>query len=113
MAPDKENNKKKKPDFRSDLADAYKDFDLELEKSQEKDKHKRQEVIDEGLQQVEKKSTKELVSSKLLVNRILEIRKKAGLAQTIGTAGKVKAPIIFGKDEFKQKLVQECAYLGF
>lgn len=112
MAPDKENNKKKKPDFRSDLADAYKDFDLELEKSQEKDKHKRQEVIDEGLQQVEKKSTKELVSSKLLVNRILEIRKKAGLAQTIGTAGKVKAPIIFGKDEFKQKLVQEILVIG-
>ncbi len=112
MAPDKENNKKKKPDFRSDLADAYKDFDQELEKSQEKDKHKRQEVIDEGLQQVEKKSTKELVSSKLLVNRILEIRKKAGLAQTIGTAGKVKAPIIFGKDEFKQKLVQEILVIG-
>ena len=112
MVPDKENKKKKETDFRSNLADAYKEFDSELGESQKKDKKKRQELIDEGLYEIEKKSEKELVSSKLLVNRILEIRKKAGLSQTIGTAGKIKAPVIFGKDEFKQKLVQELLVIG-
>ena len=112
MVPEKEKDKKKETDFRSNLADAYKDFDSELEESQEKDEKKRQEVIEDGLQKVEKKSEKELASSKILVNRILDIRKKAGLSQTIGTAGKIKAPVLFGKDEFKQKLVQEILVIG-
>ena len=112
MVPEKEKNKKKEPDFRSNLADAYKDFEVGLEESQKKDEVKRQEVIEDGLQKVEKKSGKELASSKLFVNRILDIRKKAGLSQTIGTAGKVKAPMLFGKDEFKQKLVQEIMVIG-
>ncbi len=112
MVPEKEKGKKKESDLRSNLSDAYKKFDLELDKSQEKDEKKRQEVIDEGLERIEKKSEKELVSSKLLVNRILEIRKKSGMIQTIGTAGKIKTPILFGKDEFKQKLVQEIMIIG-
>ncbi|MHA1199702.1 MAG: hypothetical protein ACTSQF_10280 [Candidatus Heimdallarchaeaceae archaeon] len=112
MVPEKEEDKKKEPDFRSNLSDAYKDFDIELEKSQKKDKKKRQEVIENGLESLEKRSEKELVSSKLVVNRILNIRKKAGLSQTIGTAGKVKTPVLFGKDEFKQKLVQEILIIG-
>ena len=102
MVQEDKKDKKKETDFKSNLSDAYKDFDLEMGKIGEKDKKRRKEVIESGLERVEKKSEKELVSSKLLVNRILEIRKKSGLAQTIGTVGKIKTPILFGKDEFKQ-----------
>ncbi len=112
MVPEKDKDKKKESDFHSNLAHAYKDFDSELEKSQEKDEKKRKEVIEDGLQKVEKKSEKELVSSKMIVNRILDIRKKSGISQTIGTTGKIQAPVLFGKDEFKQKLVQEILVIG-
>ena len=112
MVQEDKKDKKKETDFKSNLSDAYKDFDLEMGKIGEKDKKRRKEVIESGLERVEKKSEKELVSSKLLVNRILEIRKKSGLAQTIGTVGKIKTPILFGKDEFKQKLAQEIMIIG-
>ncbi|MHA2357937.1 MAG: hypothetical protein ACXABK_04130, partial [Candidatus Heimdallarchaeaceae archaeon] len=63
-------------------------------------------------EKIEKKSERDLISSKILVSRILEIREKAGMPQTIGTAGKVKTPILFGKEEFKQKLVNELMIIG-
>ncbi|NPD87823.1 MAG: hypothetical protein HGN29_03820 [Asgard group archaeon] len=107
-----EKKKKVKEDFRSSLTDAYKSFDAELDETKEKDKQKKQEILEEGIERIEKKSTKELGSSKILALKILDIRQKAGMTQTMGTAGKVKTPILFGKDEFKQKLVRELLVIG-
>lgn len=113
MADEKEKeNRKKKPDFQSQLSDAYKSMDDDLVKTQEIDKDSKQKVLVKGIEKIEKKNFKELLASRMLVNKVLEIRKKAGMSQTIGTAGKVKAPIIFGKDEFKQKLVRELLIIG-
>jgi len=109
---DEKKKKKEKPDFRSSLTDAYKTFDSEMKEAQEKDTEKKQEVLQEGVEKIEKKSEKDLISSKMLVSRILEIRQKAGMSQTIGTAGKIKTPILFGKEEFKQKLVNELLIIG-
>ena len=105
-------NEKEKEDFRSTLTDAYKTFDAELEETKTKDKKKKQEILEKGIEEIEKKSMKELGFSKILAAKILDIRQKAGMTQTIGTAGKVKAPILFGKDEFKQKLVRELLVIG-
>ncbi len=113
---DNEEQKKKKredkSDFRSSLSDAYKTLDSDLVEAQKKDAEKKREVIEEGIEKVEKKSGKELLASKMLVSKILNIRQKAGMTQTIGTAGGVKAPMIFGKDEFKQKLARELLVIG-
>jgi hypothetical protein len=107
-----EKKKEKKEDFRTTLTDAYKAFDTELDEAKEKDKRKKQDVLEEGIKRIENKSAKELGASKILASKILDIRQKAGMTQTIGTAGKVKAPILFGKDEFKQKLVRELLIIG-
>ncbi len=104
--------KEKKPEFRTSLSDAYKKFDSDLVKVQDEDKKKKKGVLEEGISKVEKKSIKELRSSKMLVAKILDIRQKAGMSQTVGTSGKVKAPMIFGKDEFKQKLARELLVIG-
>ena len=113
MADEKENeNRKKKPDFRSQLSDAYKSMDDDLVKTQKDDKESKQEVLAKGIEKIEKKNYKELMASRMLVNKVLDIRKRAGMPQTIGTAGKVKAPTIFGKDEFKQKLARELLIIG-
>ncbi|MHA1516552.1 MAG: hypothetical protein ACTSPF_13525, partial [Candidatus Heimdallarchaeaceae archaeon] len=111
MVPDNKNGKQKKQkeekrDLRSDISDAYKSFDAGLKDAQRKDKDRRKEVFEEGIERIEKKSEKDLIASKMLVGKVLELRKRAGMAETIGTAGKVKTPMLFGKDEFKQKLVQ-------
>ena len=45
------------------------------------------------------------------MKKILEVRERAGLSSTIGTAGKVKAPL-FGKDDFEQKLSREILTIG-
>ena len=102
----------KEEDFRSKLTDAYKTFDAELEETKAKDKKKKQEILEKGIEEIEKKSMKELGFSKILATKILDIRQRAGMTQTIGTAGKVKAPILFGRDEFKQKLVRELLVIG-
>ncbi len=113
MADEKEKeNRKKKPDFRSQLSDAYKSMDDDLVKTQEIDKDSKQKVLVKGIEKIEKKNFKELLASRMLVNKVLEIRKKAGMSQTIGTAGKVKASMIFGKDEFKEKLARELLIIG-
>ncbi|MBY9000993.1 MAG: hypothetical protein KGD64_08775 [Candidatus Heimdallarchaeota archaeon] len=113
MSDNKDNeNRKKKPDFRSQLSDAYKSMDKELVETQKEDKETRQEVMAKGIEKIEKKNFKEVMASRMLVNKVLEIREKAGMSQTIGTAGKVKAPLIFGKDDFKQKLVKELLIIG-
>ena len=113
MVPEKKKEKQKKSkDFHGDISDAYKTFDADLKETQRLDEEKRREVFEEGIEKIEKKSGKELIASKMLVGKVLEIRARAGLSGTIGTAGKVKAPIIFGKDKFKQKLVQEILYIG-
>jgi hypothetical protein len=105
-------NEKEKEDFRSTLTDAYKAFDTELEETKEKDKKKKKEILEKGIEEIEKKSMKELGFSKILAAKILDIRQRAGMTQTIGTAGKVKTPILFGKDEFRQKLVRELLVIG-
>lgn len=110
MSEDKK--KEEKEDFRSNLTDAYKTFDAELDETKAKDKKKKQEILEEGIERIEKKSMKELGFSKILAAKILDVRQKAGMTQTIGTAGKVKAPILFGKDDFKQKLVRELLVIG-
>ena len=107
-----EKKKKEKEDFRATLTDAYKSFDAELDYAKEKDKRKKQEILEEGIEQIEKKSSKELGSSKILAAKIIDIRQKAGMAQTIGTSKKIKTPMIFGKDEFKQKLARELLIIG-
>ena len=112
MSDEKKKKKKGEEDFRSSLTNAYKSFDTELDETKKKDKHKKQEIIEEGIERIEKKSTKELGSSKILASKILDIRQKAGMTQTIGTAGKIKTPILFGKDDFKQKLVRELLVIG-
>ena len=113
MVDEKDNeDQKKKDDFRSKLSDAYKIMDEDLVKTQKEDKRKKKEVLAEGIEEIEKKSYKEIIASRLLVNKVLEVRKRAGMSQTIGTAGKVKAPMIFGKDEFKQKLARELLIIG-
>ena len=117
MVPDRDNDKEKKQkdeqkDIRADISDAYKSFDAGLKDAQREDEERRKEVFEEGVERIEKKSSKDLFASKMLVDKVLELRKRAGMAETIGTAGKVKAPILFGKDEFKQKLVQEILVIG-
>ena len=117
MVPDKRNGKQKKQkeekkDIRSDISDAYKSFDAGLKDAQRQDRDRRKEVFEEGIERIEKKSEKDLIASKMLVGKVLELRKRAGMAETIGTAGKVKTPMLFGKDEFKQKLVQEIMVIG-
>ena len=117
MVPDRDNDKEKKQkgekkDIRADISDAYKSFDAGLKDAQREDEEKRKEVFEEGVERIEKKSGKDLIASKMLVGKVLELRKRAGMAETIGTAGKVKTPILFGKDEFKQKLVQEILVIG-
>lgn len=117
MVSDKDKDKKKKeskekPDFRTELTDAYKSFDTELTETQVKDSSKRQEVLEKGIEEVEKKSKKDVESSKIIVQKLLDMRRKAGLSETIGTAGQVKTPILFGKNEFKQKLAQEIMTIG-
>ena len=92
---EKKKQEKEKTDFRSSLSDAYKSLDKELVKEQELDKQKKQEIIEEGIEKIEKESEKDLISSKLLTGKILELRQKAGMSQAIGTAGKVKTPILF------------------
>ncbi len=44
--------------------------------------------------------------------KLVKIRQEAGLSSTIGTAGKTKAPLLFGKDEYKQRLTQEILLIG-
>lgn len=113
MVDEKDNeNQKKKTDFRSQLSDAYKSMDSELVKSQRKDDQTKKDVLEKGIEKIEKKNFKELMASRMLVNKVLEMRKKAGMAQTIGTAGKIKTPLLFGKDEYKQKLVREILIIG-
>ena len=109
---EKKKQEKEKTDFRSSLSDAYKSLDQELVKEQERDKKMKQEIIEEGIEKVERKSGKDLISSKLLTGKILELRQKAGMSQAIGTSGKVKTPILFKKDEFKQKLTRELLIIG-
>ena len=109
---EKKPKKKEEKDFRSSLSDAYKSLDQELVKEQKQDILKKQEIIEEGIEKVEKESGKELISSKLLTSKILDLRKKAGMPEAIGTAGRVKAPILFKKDEFKQKLTRELLIIG-
>ncbi|MHA1829309.1 MAG: hypothetical protein ACTSX6_11770 [Candidatus Heimdallarchaeaceae archaeon] len=110
----KEEDKKEETpqEFRSALYDAYDKLNEDLVDTTIKDKKKKQEVLVEGIKRLEKKSGKELISSKMLSAKILAIRKQAGLSQTLGTASKVKEPILFGKDEFKQKLVRELLVIG-
>ena len=83
MVSDKEKDKKKKeseekPDFKSDLTDAYKSFDTELTETQKKDSYKKQEVLEQGIERVEKKSQKDVESSKILVRKLLDMRRRAG-----------------------------------
>ncbi|UJG43385.1 MAG: EAP30/Vps36 family vacuolar-sorting protein [Candidatus Heimdallarchaeum endolithica] len=99
-------------DFRSSLSQAYKAFDTDLVSTQEKDKQKRKEILKEGIIRVEKESKRLLKSSKLLVNKIMELRKQAGLSGSIGTAGKMKNPVLFGSKGFEQKLRQEILLIG-
>ncbi len=99
-------------DLRSSLAKAYISMSNELIQTQQRDKEKKKEILREGIERIEKKAKKELKSSKLLVEKILEIRSKAGLSSTIGTAGKVKKPVFGGKGDFKDKLKQEILLIG-
>ncbi|UJG40671.1 MAG: EAP30/Vps36 family vacuolar-sorting protein [Candidatus Heimdallarchaeum aukensis] len=99
-------------DFRSSLSQAYKAFDTDLVSTQEKDKQKRKEILKEGIIKVEKDSKKLLKSSKLLVNKIMQLREQAGLTGSIGTAGKMKTPVLFGSKGFEQKLRQEILIIG-
>lgn len=110
---DKEGKTDKKEDsLPSALANAYASFEKELLDSEKKDTEKRQQILQEGVEKIEKKAKKELKSSRFLVEKILEVRKKAGMPTTIGTSGKIRVPLLFGKDQFEQKLAREILIIG-
>ncbi|MHA1852762.1 MAG: hypothetical protein ACTSUF_04540 [Candidatus Heimdallarchaeaceae archaeon] len=105
-------SEKKEETFRSALSAAYSSFEEDLLNAQQQDSEKRQEILQEGIAKIEKKAKKELKSSKFLVHKILEIREKAGMPASIGTAKKIRTPMIFGKDQFQQKLARELLIIG-
>lgn len=111
----KEKEKKDKSEetlSRSALSQAYSSFEQDLVETQKKDKEKKKDILQKGIEEIEKESKSELLSSKNLVGKLLEIRQRAEMSSTIGTAGKIKTPIIFGKDEYKQKLAREILTIG-
>jgi len=108
----KNKTNKEEKGFGDLLKDAYSAFNKELVQTEIKDKEKKKEVLRAGIERVEKKAKKELKSSKMLLERLMEIRRKAEMAETIGTGGKIKVPIMFGKEEFNKKLERELLVIG-
>lgn len=114
---EKEKEKKKEKNisddvFKGALRTAYDSFSNEIVETEKRDKTTKKRVLREGITKIEKDSRKEVDTSRIIVNKLVEMKKKAGLSPTLGTSGEVKSPKLFGKEEFKNLLSRELLYIG-
>ncbi len=117
MGKGKEEEKKKEKNlsadaFKGSLSTAYNSFSNEIIETEKRDKATKKRVLREGITKIEKDSRKELDTSRIIVNKLVEMKKKAGLSPTLGTSGEVKSPKLFGKQNFKDLLIKEILYMG-
>ena len=86
-------------------------FDEELKEIEERGKKERRETLAEGVKQLEKERDV-LKSSRVVTERLSDVRREAGISSAVGTADKIKRPRMFGKKEFEALLQRELLLIG-
>ncbi len=94
------------------VSDAYKKFAEDLEEIEEKDKEKRKEVLQKGVLDLEQKYRDEIKGTHVVDDRLVKLRKEAGMPELIGVGDKVQRSRFKDKDKFDQFLAKEVLEVG-
>lgn len=94
------------------VADAYKKFANNLEDIETKDKEKKKEVLKEGVLDLEQKYRDEIKGTHVVDERLVKLRKEAGMSELIGTGAKVQKGNFKDKEKFEQFLAKEILEVG-
>ncbi|MCK5184840.1 MAG: hypothetical protein KAQ95_11075, partial [Candidatus Heimdallarchaeota archaeon] len=94
------------------VSDAYKKFAEDLEDIEEKDKKKRKEVLQKGVLDLEQKYRDEIKGTRVMDERLVKLRKEAGMPELIGIGDKVQRKRFKDKDKYDQFLAKEVLEVG-
>lgn len=94
------------------VSDAYKKFAEDLEEIEEKDKEKRKEVLQKGVLDLEQKYKDEIKGTRAMDERLVKLRKEAGMPELIGIGDKVQRKRFKDKDKYDQFLAKEVLEVG-
>jgi len=94
------------------VSDAYKKFAEDLEEIEEKDKEKRKDVLQKGVLDLEQKYRDEIKGTRVVDERLVKLRKEAGMPELIGVGDKVQKNRFKDKDKFDQFLAKEVLEVG-
>jgi hypothetical protein len=94
------------------IQDAYKKFADDLEEIEEEDKKKRKEILKEGVLDLEQKYKEEIKGTHAIDERLVKLRKEAGMPELIGVGDKVERKRFKDKSKFDQFLAKEVLEVG-
>lgn len=94
------------------INDAYKNFAKGLTEIEEEDKKKRKEVLKDGVMDLEQKYMEEIKGTHAIDERLVKLRKEAGMPELIGVGEKVDRNRFKDKDKFDQFLAKEVLEVG-
>jgi hypothetical protein len=94
------------------VSDAYKKFAEDLDEIEEKDKEKRKKVLQKGVLDLEQKYRDEIKGTHVVDDRLVKLRKEAGMPELIGIGDKVKRSRFKDKNKFDQFLAKEVLEVG-
>lgn len=97
---------------KENISDAYKKFAKGLEEIEEKDETKKKEVLKDGIMALEQKYRDVIKETHALDERIVQLRKAAGMPELIGIGDEVKRSRFKDKDKFDQFLANEVLEVG-
>jgi len=94
------------------VSDAYKKFAEDLEEIEEKDKEKRKEILQKGVLNLEQKYKDEIKETRVVDERLVKLRKEAGMPELIGVGDKVQRGRFKDKEKYDQFLAKEVLEVG-
>jgi len=97
---------------KDNISDAYKKFAKGLEEIEEKDEETKKEVLKNGILALEQKYREEIKETHAVDERIVQLRKAAGMPELIGIGDEVKRSRFRDKDKFDQFLANEVLEVG-
>ncbi|NHJ85894.1 MAG: hypothetical protein FK734_10560 [Asgard group archaeon] len=94
------------------ISDAYKNLASDLLDIESKDKEKRKEVLKDGVLDLEQKYKDEIKGTHAVDERLVKLRKEAGMPELIGVGEKVQRKRFKDKEKFDQFLAKEVLEVG-